>query len=372
MLQQGVFYYPYASFVEKQSLLLKAVALYFDKLFILDPVKANFARIGIGDLENDIHLLEKEGILERIAPEEVLRDHESAIMTAIQRDLADEGFRRLCASKGNALWSLALAKVPQPLRQNPSFRPLEDSMKRVLTTYQEVYDEYRESGSGIVEYRYADYRFEIGEAIMLNHALVGSLLHTEAVPITDDAVHSQILNYKLQSAQQIPEISVVTQQRAAQQRFAHTQLATQTLTDLQLGAIPETISVEEILNYRRKHSAELEEARNKLSWMAREVIAQPWTKEFEDELYHRTIPQLNKAFDPVKSSWFSWLKPLGLALGGAAVTLGMFANPLTTVAVSVAGLTVAKEAGLGGLELYEDWKQGKTQNGLHYLLRFKK
>lgn len=117
MPQQGVFYYPYASFVEEQSLLLKAVALYFDKLYILDPVKANFARIGIGNLENDVHLLEQEKILERIAPEEVLRDHESAITSAIQHDLADDGFRRLCASRGNSVWSLALAKVPQPLRQ---------------------------------------------------------------------------------------------------------------------------------------------------------------------------------------------------------------------------------------------------------------
>lgn len=245
-------------------------------------------------------------------------------------------------------------------------------MKRVFTTYREVYDEYRESPSGVVEYRYADYPFEIGEAIMLNHALVGSLLHTEAVPITDDAVHSEILNYKLQGAQQLPEISAVIKQRTSQQRFAHTQLAAQTLTDLQLGAIPETVSVEEILKYRRKHSAELEEARNQLSWMAREIIAQPWSKDFEDEVYHKIIPDLNKAYEPVKSSWSSWLKPLGLALGGAAVTLGMFANPLTPVTVGVAALTIAKDTGIGGLEVYKDWTKGKTQNGLHYLLRFKK
>lgn|SRR5262249_6902474 len=88
----------------------------------------------------------------------------------------------------------------------------------------------------------------------------------------------------------------------------------------------------------------------------------------------RSITKLshpNKTFEPARSSWSSWLKPLGLALGGAAVVLGMFTNPLTPVAIGVAALTIAKDTGIGGLELYQDWKNGKTHNGLHYLLRFK-
>ena len=43
-----------------------------DKLFILDPLKASWATIGPGEQERDLRLLESEGILERIAPEEVL------------------------------------------------------------------------------------------------------------------------------------------------------------------------------------------------------------------------------------------------------------------------------------------------------------
>jgi hypothetical protein len=371
MLQHSVFYYPYGNLVEEQSLLLKAAALYFDKLYILDPAKANFPRIGIGDVERDVRLLEQEKILERVAPEEVLNKYESAITAAIQRDLNDGGFRKLCAAKGSNLWTLALAKVPKDLRQNPAFQPLDESMKRVLTGYAEVYDEYRESGAGDVEYRYGDYSFEVGEAIMLNHALVGSLLHAEAIPITDDPVHSDILNYKLLQVHQVPEISAVLASRQAEQRFAQTQLAARVLTDLQLSAIPEAMPLQEILAYRSKHSAELQAARDKLSWMAREVTHQPWTKEYEDEVYHKVIPELNKALEPARSTWSSWLKPLGLVLGGAAVVLGIFSNPLTPVAVGIAALTVGKDAGIGGMELYRDWQNGRTQNGLHYLLRLK-
>ncbi|NIP23698.1 MAG: hypothetical protein GWN67_06305 [Phycisphaerae bacterium] len=40
MNEHSIFYYPYASFRDDQVPLLKAVALYFDKLYILDPFKA--------------------------------------------------------------------------------------------------------------------------------------------------------------------------------------------------------------------------------------------------------------------------------------------------------------------------------------------
>ena len=67
MGQHAVFYYPYASLGADQSLLLKAAALYFDKLYILDPLKASWATIGPGERETDLRLLESEGILQRIA-----------------------------------------------------------------------------------------------------------------------------------------------------------------------------------------------------------------------------------------------------------------------------------------------------------------
>ncbi len=371
MLEHSIFYYPYASVTEEQSLLLKAAALWFDKLYILDPTKATWGRIGIGAMEHDVRLLEQEQILQRIAPEEVLHKYELTITAAIRRDLADPEFVKLCADKGGGSWTLALAKVPQALRGDPAFRPLDESMKHVLTSgYRELYDEYRESAGGVVEYRYADYPFPVGEAIMLNHALVGSLLHTEAIPITDDALHSRILSYKLQQAAQIPAIRDVLESRGAQQAFAQARLAAQALTDVQLEAIPPEMTVEQILEYRRKHVADLQPAREKLAWMAREIVHRPWTREFEDEVHHKVIPALNEALQPVRRSWSSWLKPLGLVLGGAAVVLGIFPDP-TPVAVGVAALTAAKDVGIDGLELYQNWKQGRTQNGLHYLLRLK-
>jgi hypothetical protein len=372
MTEHKLFYYPYASFTGRQSLLLKAAALYFDKLYILDPSKASFGRVGIGEVEQDVRLLEQEQILERVAPEEVLNKYEATITAAIQRDLNDAGFRSLCAEKAGHKWTMALAKVPHDLRQAPAFQPLEESMKRVLTGYTEVYNEYRESAAGVTEYRYADYPFEVGEAIMLNHALVGSILHAGATPITDDEIHSRILNYKIEQAQQeVPELKAAVANRFLRLKLASDKLAFQALTDLDLGAIPEEMPLESILDYRRRYAGELQVARDKLQWMAREIVHQSWTQEFEDDVYHKAIPELNKALEPARSSWSAWLKPAGFVLGGATVVLGMFAHPLSPVVVAVAALSVTKDAGIGGLEVFKDWKQGRTKNGLHYLLRLK-
>jgi hypothetical protein len=105
--------------------------------------------------------------------------------------------------------------------------------------------------------------------------------------------------------------------------------------------------------------------------MAREIKHQPWTKEFEEEVYHTQIPALEEALKPAQRSWESWLTAAGIGLAGTAVVLGLFAEPLLPVAVAVAGVTVAKDVGLESLKCYSDWKDGKTQNGLHYLLRLK-
>jgi hypothetical protein len=265
-----------------------------------------------------------------------------------------------------------LAKVPHAIRQDPVHQPIDKSMKSLMSNYREVYyDEYRETQYGPIEYRYAEYPFPIGEAIMLNHALVGGLLHSQAVPITDDPLHSKILNYKLQHAQQNPEIQAIVADRMQQQNIAASKVALQALTDLQLGTIPKEMSLDRILEYRTKYKSELDAARGKLSWMAREIDQQPWTQEFEDEVFHKTIPDLHKALLPAKASWTSWLAGAGLLLGGAVVVLELFANPVTSIALAVAGLTVTKDAGIGGIQLYQDWKNGKEQNGLHYLLRLK-
>ena len=41
MSTHNIFYYPYTFFDKTQLPLLKAAAIYFDKIYVLDPLKAN-------------------------------------------------------------------------------------------------------------------------------------------------------------------------------------------------------------------------------------------------------------------------------------------------------------------------------------------
>lgn len=406
MTEHTPFYYPYASFTNAQLPLLKVAALYFDKLLILDPEKASSGTIGIGDVGDDVALLEREGILKRVAPEEVLHKHETAIAEAIRADLQDPEFRRLCEVSGRAQrWTLALAKVPEGIRNDPQFQPLDRSMQRLMgevahnlapevVKYNEVYaevarstsvyDELRSSGTREIEYRYADYPLPLGESLMVNHALFASILHIGATPLTDDPFHNAVLHCKIKRARQIPEIRDLLEDRARQRKTKADLLAATALTDTQLDlpSVSPQLPLEEILQYRQKHVAELKKTREELRWLAREIETMPWSQGFAGELEHKTIPKIRKMLMECQKARDSWLKSkrarlalkaLGLAAGAASATISLVLapTPLLPVAVATGALGLVSGSIIPGAEWVMDWYTGKKvarQNGLHYLL----
>ena len=121
-------------FRDAQTPLLKATALYFDKIFLLDPEKATSGDIGIGspEITANVALLEQHEILERVAPEDVVAKHEKAIANAVPADMADPEFFRLCESSGKTHWTVALAKIPTGIRDDPKYKPTDQSMQRFM------------------------------------------------------------------------------------------------------------------------------------------------------------------------------------------------------------------------------------------------
>ena len=409
----NLFYYPYASFTDAQLPLLKAVALFFDKLYILDPEKATGGTIGLGDRAKDVELLEREGILVRVSPEEVLEKYEDPIAGAIRADLSDREFIALCEASGRAqAWRLALAKVPREIRDDPQHaeyaarKPRDRAMQRLMgelprslagetlrytevyaeTTHrlydeQFVYDEYRETKGRKVEFRYADYPLPLGESIMVNHALFAGLLHANATPITDDPFHSQALSLKLRRATEIPVVQQAQAERARRHKINQLALAAVTDTQLNLPVLDPAFPLREVLEYRRKHDDALRQARDKMGWMARRIEAEPWSKDFANELEHKTIPDIAKELDKVREARDAWLESkrgrlalsaTGIAVGAAAAVLSVFAVPLTPVALATAGLGLASGTAIPGVQWLLDWRDGKKtaqENGLHYLLK---
>lgn len=412
MPKHNLYYYPYASFTNAQLPLLKVAALYFDKLYILDPDKAIGGTVGLGDVTKEIALLETEGILERVSPAEILAKYEHEIAAAIRADLSDSEFMDLCEQSGKAqLWTLALAKVPKEIREDPQHReyatlkPRDQAMQRLMgelprslaggaLQYREAYteatqrlydeqlvvDQQRPSEGREIEYRYANYPLPLGEAIMMNHALFAGLLHAGATPITDDPFHSRALALKLGRAMRDP---VVEKARAERARQIKTDLlAVKAFTDAQLAlpVLSHELPLAEVLEHRQKHDAALRQARDKLGWMARRIEAEPWTKDFAAELEHTTIPDIAKELDEARKARDAWLKSkrgrqvlsaTGILVGAAAATLSVLATPLAPVALATAGLGLVSGTVIPSAEWLLDWRDGKRsahENGLHYLL----
>jgi hypothetical protein len=228
----------------------------------------------------------------------------------------------------------------------------------------------------IIEYRYADYPLPIGESIMVNHALFAGLLHMDAAPITDDPFHNQVLGLKIQRAIQHPDLRQILDERAAKQSL----LALGALTDKQLNLpfLSPQMQLEAILEYRQDHTDELKLVRERLAWVARRVREEPYTKEFDEELDHDTIPDIAKDLEEVRKARDSWLmskrgrvalSAAGIAVGVAATIVGLVLSPTPLLPV---GLGLISSSGIPSLQLALDWRDGKQEvlgNGLHYLLQ---
>ncbi|RVM04161.1 hypothetical protein [Sinorhizobium meliloti] len=408
MTAHNLFYYPYASFTNAQLPLLKVAALYFDKLVLLDPIGASWDTVGADQTaRNGLKLLKDAGILELVTPAAVLAKHEESIAAAIRRDMADHDFLALCDAQaqlsGRQRWTISLAKVPQDLRSDQAMRHLMGDFAREVARnsgeYQEqtgtdpsvfyeyaetgtVYDEYRESDAGDVEYRMSSFPLSLGEAIMMNHALFAGLLHSDATPITDDPFHYRALAHKLQRATQEPVIRQAIADRFARRQLKAGALAATALTDaqIQLPILNPAIPLAEVLEYRQRHPEALARVRDTLGLMAQRIQAEPWSADFEHEIETRTLPDLIEQLREATKSrdeWLStqrnkqWLKAAGIAVGAASAVLAVVAAPVTPVVLAAAGLTLASGTAIPGAEWLLDWRDGKKsvqENGLHYLL----
>lgn len=409
MNSHSIFYYPYASFTGDQSPLLKVAAIYFDKLYILDPEKSSSGMIGIQDPEvaKDVALLEHKSvqIVERVAPEDVVEQYESAIAKAVRDDMQDREFIQHCATSAKDYWTIALAKIPKDIRDDPKFQPKDKAMQRLMGEvpreaadsarhlYDETYVEriqpvfseqyvHDETVLGItkeIEFRYADYPIELGESIMMNHALFAGLLHSNATPLTDDPFHNKTLEIKIKRVRKIPELAKLLEDAQQADRIRQDLLVQRVITDrqLQLPIIAPDQPLEKILEYREKNKDLLGTTRDKLAWLAREIRQTPWTKEFDEEIHRNVIPkQIRPLLEENKKARNGWLKTAGMGIAITAATAGLFINPVPFLSVPmfIGAMALAGGHVIPSIEEILNWREqrkSKQESGMHYFLKYK-
>lgn len=403
----SIHYYPYASFTNEQLPLLKATALYFDKLHILDPLRASWKMVGVGVASYEVHFLKEKELLNPIHPAEVLKTYEKQITEAIRADMNDPEFLHICEEYGqHDRWTLALAKVPREIREDPKYKPLDQSMRTLMgdfsremsweagqyrEEYQEYveaiqpYDEYREGFGNEIEYRYVDYPLALGESIMINHALFAGLLHAEATPITDDPFHKRVLEHKIKKAAQNRLVREVLEDRFRSPKLKNSFFAHYFLTDqeIKLPALSTQMHLEDIYRYREDHQDELAQARRKITQLSRQIKEIPLTDDFTKEV-DAAMGSLDKELEDATKARDAWLKSqrgknalkaTGIAASTAAATLSLVfsATPLAPVGLVIAGLGMIGGQVIPGLELFGDWRREKVEsldNGLSYFLAF--
>lgn len=359
MADNRLFYYPYATMFDAQLPLLKTAALYFDKLILLDPRDASWDRVGPDPVALDeVLLLERHGLLERVDPTNVLEHYGPAFTDAIREDIRDPEFLKLCGDHaqrvGRHIWSLALAKVPNNLLIDRQLRSLlgelapslADEMARRIDDYIEhrealsylpgndgasswssqefqqsadyrrfssnhdVYDEIRHDSAGeVLSYRYIEVPLALGEAIMVNHALFGGLLMSQVTPISDDPFHAKIFAHKLRRTTKNPLVRQVLDDRVRERGLRADLFATAALPDMDLNlpALSPELPVEAVLEYRQEHADELNDVRTRLSTLARRIETDPWTDDFARELDRRAIPELAAELDALRRRRDDWV-----------------------------------------------------------------
>jgi hypothetical protein len=393
MNTHSIFYYPYASFTDAQAPLLKVAALYFDKIYLLDPTQASWATIGAGSVSKDVQLLQSAGILEIINPAEVLKDYEKEIHEAIRLDLQNPEFLDCCEARGGGRWTLALAKVLKDTQQDEKLRCLMGDFARQMaktandfshhpskyiwyTEGGQFFDEFRNA----IEYRYVDVPLAIGEAIMLNHVLFSGLKYANATPLTDDPFHSELLNLKIQHTQQIPTVHQALEAKARKRQLKADLLAINTLMEkrLNLPVLSPQFSLEKILEYRAKHHDQLQQAREKLSRLARRLQEEPWSEDFNGEVNDMIATDIANDLKECQKARDSWLKSIAIpstviGLGTASTVLGLVATPLTPIAITTAAISLTTGSLIPAAQWFLNWQQDKQspsfENGLHYLLK---
>lgn len=413
MSQHSIYYFPYASLREKQLPLLKTAALYFDKLYVLDPVGASLGRIGVEEhVLPELATLRVLGLVEPINPAAVLASHGNKIVEGVQADCSDPFFLQLCAQSGRAqTWTLALEKVPAQPDWEEAMREILGSTLRDGVTEAngdtkvnrwgvKPYDEYRGEGERLREYRsgrrdatapeqarqgqgdyrYADLPLPVGESIMLHHALLGGLLDRGATPLSDEPFHRDVLAWKLAQARASREVReyLADYDNARQMRANLLAATVLQKANLTLPILDPGVSMSAVLQLREDRADELARARDALGDLAQRIKGEAGTEEFWKEIDRETIPDVKAKLDACRTVRDDWItSPRGrAALGVAAVTasaaavaLDLAAAPLTPFALLKVGLG-AIGALPGVAELRDKWREARRPgNGLAYLLR---
>jgi hypothetical protein len=369
--------------------------LYFDRIYVISPNEASM------DATNpDLDTLLSEGIIKAISPSRLLSEYDRLLTQSVVGDLADPDFLKLASSVRGHSWEIYSEKVPSSLadgllrkyfvdipnfyaadypthnlREGPYGIVDEERMRELIEQRHRFYEERRYDA----EHREREYRefrhvrlpFEVGESLMINHAICASSCQA-LTPITDSDLHHNFLLYKLTRANGSPFLKNVLKDYGYIKDIK---------TDLTaLTVISETVPIltgapiSDVLEFRDENKEALEAFRIEMGKLSAEIQSNFWDDEFQKEVIDAIDSKVKPSIADLKASTESSKEKLARIFkrGAEISSLPVFASIAVGCPPELAFALSGGVAALGGYLEYVKQKRQDRRNGFAYLFNMQK
>ncbi len=366
-------YYPYATITSAET--LKKSLLYFDNIYIIDPEKASAHTKSKSTHTIEIQELIQTKIVKPISPLKLITKYDSVISESVIADLNDQNFIKFCQSTGVDSWTISTAKVPSAI-QDSTFR-------KYLVNFPQLYEAGIFVGEGPYPYpflrerhherrrRFEIYRdvempFEVGESIMINHALSASAEYRLAL-ITDDLIHHQALIYKYNRLKDNKILKKILEDYGLI-KDVKIAMTSKKILDLTLPSM-EQVQLNKILDFKRKHRKELDRFRTHMGALTTELQGNFWDEDFESKVRDMVDAKIKPAVQEIEDASKSFGETLAdrargaLRITGVPIILtALIGIPLPLILGAAAGIVTLDEY----LDRYQK-RRTREKNGVAYL-----
>lgn len=383
-------YYPYTRVQSSES--LKAMVLYFDKIHVISPNEASIGSFS----DSDFNVLFSNGLLNFISPSELLRQYDRVLTKSVIDDLTDHSFLRLASARRGHPWELFSEKVPSSLadhllrkyfvdipnfyaaekathfvREGPHEEIAENGLRELIEArharYSEEASRARNKDAEYREYRRVTLPFEVGESLMINHAICASSRFA-LTPITDSDVHHEFLMLKLSRMQHHPLLKSILKDYGYIKDIKN-DLTAQNIISETVPALTGA-SMQDVLEFRDENKDSLEAFRVQMGKLATEIQTNFWDSDFQKEIIDVVDSKVKPSIEDLKASAETTKEKLArIFKRGAEI------SPLPIIGSIAPGcipeLALAASAGVLALGEYLEYakrERVKRRNGFTYLL----
>ncbi len=382
-MKSEAFYYPYMNIHSNEC--LKAMVLYFDKIYVMRPEEASIkdSSSKLKRIESDMDTLEFERVVHYISPSELLIDYDDIMTRCVLNDITNPDFLKHCSTHSTSkFWEIYAEKLPtsladstfrkyllnipnfysgQQLQQNARLHERRHSEMYEISHFEDIHRERRYR-----ELRIVKMPFEVGESLMINHALCACDKFS-LTPVADYKVHHSFLLFKFRNMQK----TTIVKKLLVDYGFIKDMAIDLTSVEVISETIPMLYgaSISDILDFRDENKDALQRFKIEIGKVVTEAKVSFWDEEFNKKIINivdsKVRPSIQELKDSVESVMEKFIRIL--KRGATVSSLPIIATLLPGFHPAIA---LAAGGGVATLDHYLESikrKRKKQKNGFAFL-----